>query len=359
MVLQLQDLTSLAGRRRRLELLAELGVAIQREWTEAAISQRVRLGLAAVDLSPVLMRPTGDGVELVWARFPAAFDAAVQAAAGRPLDGMVGRWTDQSRAVWSTGSAYSDDWITHGARFPGVVAADQLGAAAAALGLVRALAVRLDERRGSTGILVAIGDWIRHDDLPAFRLFGAQVATETLRTGLPTWTENTQLDPRSAMFGRTDVPALAMLAVPLAARASRRGVMLVAADAGHRFTAAERTLGSALGAELALALENAELYDQVLATNADLGREQEKNIRKSRLEALGELSAIIAHEVRNPLGVIFNSLGSLRRLVGPTGDARMLLDIVGEEADRLNRIVGDLLDFARHSPPVLVPDRLE
>jgi signal transduction histidine kinase len=37
----------------------------------------------------------------------------------------------------------------------------------------------------------------------------------------------------------------------------------------------------------------------------------------------------------------------------------MLLDIVGEEADRLNRIVGDLLDFARHSPPQLALDRLE
>jgi signal transduction histidine kinase len=37
----------------------------------------------------------------------------------------------------------------------------------------------------------------------------------------------------------------------------------------------------------------------------------------------------------------------------------MLLDILGEEADRLNRIVGDLLDFARHSPPQVLPERLE
>src|SRR5437773_4239028 len=37
---------------------------------------------------------------------------------------------------------------------------------------------------------------------------------------------------------------------------------------------------------------------------------------------------------RNPLGVIFNSLGSLKRLLRPQGDAKMLLDIVGEEADR-------------------------
>ena len=51
-----------------------------------------------------------------------------------------------------------------------------MAAAAAALGLVRGLAVRLDERLGPTGYLVAVGEWVRSDDLPAFRLFGAQVA---------------------------------------------------------------------------------------------------------------------------------------------------------------------------------------
>jgi signal transduction histidine kinase len=152
---------------------------------------------------------------------------------------------------------------------------------------------------------------------------------------------------------------MAMLVVPLAARASQRGVMLIADAPGRRYSEADRALASALGAELAMALENAELYARVIAANAGLHQEQEKNIRKSRLEALGELSAVIAHEVRNPLGVIFNSLGSLRRLAGSGGDSRMLLDIVGEEADRLNRIVGDLLDFARHSPPQLALDRLE
>jgi signal transduction histidine kinase len=38
-------------------------------------------------------------------------------------------------------------------------------------------------------------------------------------------------------------------------------------------------------------------------------------------------------------------------MVRPAGDAKMLFDIVEEEADRLNRIVGDLLDFARPSAP--------
>jgi signal transduction histidine kinase len=95
---------------------------------------------------------------------------------------------------------------------------------------------------------------------------------------------------------------------------------------------------------------NARLFEDLRRSYAELARTQEELVKRERLAALGELSAVVAHEVRNPLGVIFNAMGPLRRLLQPTGDARMLLDIVGEEADRLNRIVADLLDFSR--PPV-------
>jgi signal transduction histidine kinase len=53
--------------------------------------------------------------------------------------------------------------------------------------------------------------------------------------------------------------------------------------------------------------------------------------------------------------VIFNSVGSLRRLLKASGDVELLLDIVGEEADRLNRMVGDLLDYSRPVRPSLEP----
>src|SRR6185503_15901450 len=61
---------------------------------------------------------------------------------------------------------------------------------------------------------------------------------------------------------------------------------------------------------------------------------------------------------RNPVAVVFNALSSLRKILKPTGDAAMLLGIVGEEADRLNRIVGDLLDFARPNEPAIAPEAL-
>jgi signal transduction histidine kinase len=60
--------------------------------------------------------------------------------------------------------------------------------------------------------------------------------------------------------------------------------------------------------------------------------------------------------VRNPLGVIFNAVTTLRRLLKVEGDAAMLLDILSEESDRLNRMVGDLLDYTRPRDPMLQPE---
>lgn len=78
-------------------------------------------------------------------------------------------------------------------------------------------------------------------------------------------------------------------------------------------------------------------------------------IHKERLAAVGQMAAVMAHEVRNPLGTIFNAVASLRR-AGHDGhedktsaDLPDLLDILQEEADRLQRLVADLLDFSRPS----------
>ncbi len=614
-VVQLQDLSDQADRRRRLEGLAALGVAVQRERTESAIQELVRTGLAGLDLAPALLRPSDDGVRVVWARFPAAIGEAVTALLNRPIEGLVGPWSPFSREVWSAGSAYSDDWVTHAALFARQEKAGRIAAAAAALGLVRGLAVRLDQRLGSAGYLLAVGEWIRSDDLPAFRLFGAQVAaaldsardiaelsarnvdlaalaelgrlsgslssideflpralevvlatsgcqaagvytasparqqlelthvagltqrppwvvrtgslgsplgavvrsrrlvvahleeldgearhwlegvglttfayvplvarTQTLGVMVAAWRDRldaeacrpelllamgshlaaamesnhllgdlrrrvgeltllndvaaatASLDPalllenalrricetleadggmahlvtdgvleqQAAIGLRAETAALirrlgleegpggqamarrqpvidpppelegsrcsearlreqlrTVLAVPLLAKERAVGSLCLFRRTARPFASGEVTLLSAIGVQLGVAVDAARQHAQVISANADLRREEGRSIRRSRLEALGELSAVIAHEVRNPLGVIFNSLGSLRRLTGSAGDARMLVDIVGEEADRLNRIVGDLLDFARHSPPQLAPDRLE
>jgi signal transduction histidine kinase len=108
-----------------------------------------------------------------------------------------------------------------------------------------------------------------------------------------------------------------------------------------------------------LYLESQRLYADLKTSYDELERAQAELVRHERLAALGELAAVMAHEVRNPLGVIFNSLTTLKRLLKPAGDAEMLLTMVGEEAERLNRIVADLLDFARPYELVKKPIALE
>jgi len=74
---------------------------------------------------------------------------------------------------------------------------------------------------------------------------------------------------------------------------------------------------------------------------------QEQMLKAERLAHLGRMAANIAHEIRNPLGAIVNSIKLLRRS-GAASDPR-LLDIVTEEADRLDQIIREFLLFAR--PP--------
>jgi len=79
--------------------------------------------------------------------------------------------------------------------------------------------------------------------------------------------------------------------------------------------------------------------------------------RKERLAALGELSAGVAHEIRNPLGVIKNSAEIIRRK--PDGHKiEELSTFIIDEVDRLNRVVGNLLEFARPRPPRLAQENI-
>jgi two-component system sensor histidine kinase PilS (NtrC family) len=82
--------------------------------------------------------------------------------------------------------------------------------------------------------------------------------------------------------------------------------------------------------------------------------EMERELRRSeRLAAVGQLSASMAHEIRNPLAAISGSIQVLRR-AGEDGrgaqESRRLMDIVLRETDRLNRLLTEFLEYARPGP---------
>ena len=84
---------------------------------------------------------------------------------------------------------------------------------------------------------------------------------------------------------------------------------------------------------------------------AELRDAQRELRRKEQLTAIGELAAVVAHEIRNPLAIISNSVAGLRRHGLLDGEKDTLLRILGEESSRLNGLVSNLLIYARPIVP--------
>jgi len=88
-----------------------------------------------------------------------------------------------------------------------------------------------------------------------------------------------------------------------------------------------------------------------LREQADQIIEIEGQLRRAdRLSALGELSAGMAHEIRNPLGSIKGTAEILRDGVSPDDPKLEFADILIKEVDRLNKVLEDFLRFARPEP---------
>ena len=111
-----------------------------------------------------------------------------------------------------------------------------------------------------------------------------------------------------------------------------------------------------------LAIENATLYQELRRFNEeleervrkateDLKKTQEQLIQSSRLSALGQLSAGVAHEIRNPLTSIRILIHSLMERLSPDDIRRDDIEVIENEIERINQITKQFLDFARPSKP--------
>ncbi len=70
-------------------------------------------------------------------------------------------------------------------------------------------------------------------------------------------------------------------------------------------------------------------------------------LRAERLEGIAELSASLAHEIKNPLASIRSSVEQISRMPAVSDDQRTLTALVMRESDRLSRLLSEFLDFAR------------
>src|SRR5580692_10754112 len=149
-----------------------------------------------------------------------------------------------------------------------------------------------------------------------------------------------QNKPDAAVLAAAATLGTLQSAVVLAVRADEDGgvgLLFVSDDrVRDAFTPEEIALLETVAAQIGVVLANTRVYSRMK--------------ERDRLAALGSMAAGLAHEVKNPLGAI-KGAAQLLEEVGAAGSddpaAREFVGIILEEANRLDRVVGSFLDYAR------------
>ena len=144
---------------------------------------------------------------------------------------------------------------------------------------------------------------------------------------------------------------VSLLSVPLLFAGQATGTLNIYTDRPYHFSNEEIRILSALAELSGIAIEKARLYERTVDVEEQL-RQNEK------LSALGLLAAEVAHEIRNPLTVMKLLYHSLD-LKFPSSDPRAKdARLIDAKIEHLNKIVEQILAFARTTEPRLVPVNL-
>jgi signal transduction histidine kinase len=86
---------------------------------------------------------------------------------------------------------------------------------------------------------------------------------------------------------------------------------------------------------------------------------KEQLSKAKHLSSLGEMTAAISHEIRNPLGIIKSSAELLKKKMTTLEPGNRIPQIIVDEAGRLNNIITDFLNYAKPRDPKFIPCRVE
>ncbi|MEQ9324360.1 MAG: histidine kinase dimerization/phospho-acceptor domain-containing protein, partial [Polyangiaceae bacterium] len=101
--------------------------------------------------------------------------------------------------------------------------------------------------------------------------------------------------------------------------------------------------------------ELAQRTTQLARSLEELEQTQQELLQREQLAMVGELAAVITHEVRNPMAIVQNAVVGLRGGGAASDDTRGLLGIIEDEMSRLDRLVTNLLVLARPVAPQRTP----
>ncbi len=103
------------------------------------------------------------------------------------------------------------------------------------------------------------------------------------------------------------------------------------------------------------ALQNASLYSDLKEKMEELRTAQEQLVRSTKMAAIGELSANVAHEINNPLTSVLGYTTHLLKTLELSEAQRKILVTMKQETLRVRKIIRNLLDFSRQRPSWMEP----
>jgi len=136
------------------------------------------------------------------------------------------------------------------------------------------------------------------------------------------------------------------LVIPMSLKNRICGLLIVTGKISRTpFYEDDKDFLAILANQLAVAVENARLFESEKQAYIQLSRTQRQLVESEKLAALGQLAARGAHEVNNPLGVIKNFLELLYQSSGGSEQMANYVNVLREEVNRIAKIVRQLFEF--------------
>jgi two-component system NtrC family sensor kinase len=144
--------------------------------------------------------------------------------------------------------------------------------------------------------------------------------------------------------------------IPLSTKGQLMGVMCVSSHYPIEFASGYIEFLTAIGSQIGVAVDNANLYENIKRAYEDLKTAQEQIIQSEKLASLGKLAATIAHEINNPLAAVLTYIRLMIKLKNRNKftserleDISRYLATMESETARCGEIVKNLLAFSRQS----------
>lgn len=142
--------------------------------------------------------------------------------------------------------------------------------------------------------------------------------------------------------------------IPIFYREQTIGGMRVWLRPGTALSADDLAMLQTLADEIAVAIENARLYENLQQQMGMLEQTQLQLLQSAKLATIGELAAFIAHEINNPLTSVLGYASLLLSETNGEDPKRADIEVIEKEALRARAIVRDLLGYARQTDSAMV-----